>query len=294
MAINFTLASKKAIGNANGTFGELLQGILPNNKHFLVTLPINKYSICEFSVDSQEEILSVIPVHKTKTLVFIQNLLTSYSLPIKGTLFLESELEEGKGLASSTADLIAAARAIESYYEITIPIHVLEAHIRKIEPSDGIMHKGIVAYYHKDVRLKKVMGNCPPLTILAIDEGGIVDTVKFNKASFHYTDPCKTEYQILLNKLTHAFQTNNIKLLGEVATRSAELNQYVLPKKHLDLLKGINEKIDSIGVITAHSGTLLGILLDKTDPSYQVKLQKGIYELQQKQLSFTLYHTCSE
>ena len=42
------------------------------------------------------------------------------------------------------------------------------------------MYGHVVAFYHRQVRLCRVLPELPPLTIVGIDEGGQVDTVDFN------------------------------------------------------------------------------------------------------------------
>ncbi|MBO2535976.1 kinase [Rummeliibacillus suwonensis] len=291
MPTEISLINRQGIGKAFGTFGELLQGILPGNKNFLVTLPIQKYSTCLFSVSLNSSVLHVEPEHKIKTLQFARKVLYHFNLPLSGKVLINSELEEGKGLASSTADLVATARAIENCYSLSIPISLLEDMIREIEPSDGIMYPGVVSYYHKEVKLKKALGSCPSISILAIDEGGTIDTIAFNQCDVSYSELIKNEYKNLLSKLTIAIETNDINMLGKVTTRSAELNQSISPKTNLDLLKGINSKIGGAGIVIAHSGTLLGIILSKNDPNYYFKLQYGISELKKQHLESQVFHS---
>jgi hypothetical protein len=49
---------------------------------------------------------------------------------------------------------------------------------------------------------------------------------------------------------------------GDVATRSALLNQDVLPKEHLEHFLDLRARYDALGVVAAHSGTCLGLLFD--------------------------------
>src|SRR3989338_11271689 len=92
------------IGKAFGTFGELLQGVLPSNRNFLVTFPVNMYSRAKFSFLNEDSFV-VESEHKKKAAQIVKNILTKYKLPLAGKLVLNSEIPEGKGMASSSADL---------------------------------------------------------------------------------------------------------------------------------------------------------------------------------------------
>lgn len=283
--------TKKGTGKAFGTFGEMLQGILPDNLNFLVTLPIGRYSLCHFYPQPEQTDLHIKPAHKKKSLQLAKDILLSYGLPLGGQVEIRSELREGKGLASSTADMIATARAIEDSFKLKIPVNELESMIRKIEPSDGIMYQGVVSYFHREVKLKERIGCCPPLSILAIDEGGVIDTVTFNLEPKPFTDLNKNEYQTLLDELTLAIKTGNVRRLGDVTTRSAELNQLLHPKKTLEKMKTINKAIGGSGIVTAHSGTYIGIIISRDDPEYHAKIQKGLYELENNGYEVDIFHS---
>ncbi|WP_426983983.1 kinase [Brevibacillus borstelensis] len=280
-------------GEAHGTFGELLQGVLPSGQDFLVTFPVDRYSTCQFVYSAQDEDLCVHPSWKRKSLYFGQRILDYYHLPIKGTLYLESQIQQGKGLASSTADMMATVKAIESCYDINVPTEVIEEILRDIEPSDGIMYPGIVSYYHKEVKLREWIGECPPLTVIALDEGGEVNTVDFNCKPKPFTDEEKQEYGMLLEKITAAIRAQDAEAIGEVATRSAELNQKLHPKKMFAEVKRICRSIEGTGIVTAHSGTFIGILLSENDSAYSEKVKEGLSLLKQLGCPTEIFHSMS-
>ena len=261
------------IGFAHGKFGELLQGVLPeNNTNFLVTLPISRYSIAKFSCSALEETNIVYPSHKAKSAQLVSKIMEYFGITYGWILTIDSELQEGKGLGSSTADMVASARAVTQALGKDLPIEVLLRFLKEIEPSDGVMYDGIVCFYHQNVVLHSQLGYLSDLMIVAIDEGGIVDTVKFNREIKLYSQEEKQEYVNLLNEMLVAIKKADLKRIGSIASKSAILHQATNPKKNLNLLLELCKVVDALGVVVAHSGTYIGIILDKKNPDHSKKL----------------------
>ncbi|WP_166705516.1 kinase [Bacillus albus] len=278
-------------GTSFGTFGELLQGVhADNNLDFLVTLPIKRYSRVEFAPDLSEE-LKVIPEFKQKSALLAVRLLKYFNLPLGGTLTIKSDLPTGKGLASSSADLVATARAIESSYAIAIPVTLLQKFMGEIEPTDGVMYPGVVSFYHRKVELGEMLGPIPPLTILAIDEGGEVDTIEFNKLRKVFTLEEKLEYTQLVNRLKVALQEQDVRTIGEVTTRSAIMNQSRQKKRYLNHFLQLSDQYDALGIVVAHSGTFIGLLLWQEEEEYKYKLIQLTKKLKKMYGQVHVYHT---
>lgn len=250
-----------ATARAHGTFGELLQGRLPGGADFLVTFPITRSSQAWFRFDPGGP-LQVFPADKTKSLRLAESMLTQHGLGIGGTLVLDSELPVGKGLASSSADLVATARAVGGALGLDTSPAAVEHWLRRIEPTDGVMHPGIVVFDHRAVRLRSALGALPPTTVVAVDEGGLLDTVAFNRRAKHFSDAETAEYAELLTRLGRAVQAGDLAAVGAVATRSAVLNQRLVPKRNLTAMLRAAEECGALGVVCAHSGTMLGLLVD--------------------------------
>jgi uncharacterized protein involved in propanediol utilization len=255
------------VGTAFGTFGELLQGQLPEpDGDFLVTLPIARWSTATFRGRPGASDLSVAPRHKTKALALARMIIEDSSQRVGGLVSVESSLPEGKGMASSSADLVATARAVASALGIALPPRRIERMLARIEPTDGVLYPGVVAFHHRSARLRAFLGSLPPLIIVAIDEGGQVDTVAYNRVPKRFTATRRAEYTVLLDRVSAALTRGDLATIGAVATRSALLNQDFNPKRHLEPMIGICVRNGGLGVVNAHSGTTLGILIDATDP----------------------------
>ncbi|TIV45030.1 MAG: hypothetical protein E5V96_13180 [Mesorhizobium sp.] len=260
-----------------GTFGELLQGQLPigslsRDSHFLVTMPIALFARAHFMPISGTRSVTVYPSHKVKAKRLAENLVIALGAS-GGILFLQSELAEGKGLASSSADLVATARSIACCFKHRVRTSLIEKLMAEIEPSDGVMYPGVVAYQQRACSLLSFLGQMPPLAIVGIDEGGTVETVDYDQRRGETSASHRAEYQELLHRARIAIPRGDTATIGKIATASALLHQERAPKEHMNSMLKASEANDALGVIVAHSGTMIGILLDRMAADFPGKLR---------------------
>nr|ADN26254.1 putative kinase [Streptomyces coeruleorubidus]ADN65351.1 ghmp kinase [Streptomyces coeruleorubidus] len=265
-----------AVSSAFGTFGELLQGALPDDgPDFLVTLPIARWATATFEYESAHDRVEVFPATKTKARRVAEAVLARHSGG-GGSLRLSGSLPEGKGLASSSADLVATARAVASAVGVDLPPQGIENLLRRIEPTDGVMYPGVVAFEHRNVALLARCGVLPPMTIVGIDEGGTVDTVAFNRIPKNFTAAEREEYARLLDEVQTAVRAGDAAAIGRVATRSAHLNQRLCRKRTLNAMTALSAEIGGVGVVTAHSGSTIGLMLPHDVPGFRSRLAEAI------------------
>ena len=277
-----TTGEGTGVGRCFGTFGELLQGNLPDRgRDFLVTLPIARYSTARFTPSREAREVRVYPPDKEKSRRLAEELICTLDSNSGGLLRIESELPTGKGCASSSADMVATARAIQAVHGASISRASLARAMGSIEPSDGVMYPGVVSFYHREGVLRRFLGCLPPLTIVGIDEGGEVDTVEFNERPKPLSPARRTEYADLLISMERAVARGDLRSLGEISTRSAVLNQEVLRKDQLDLMLEMRRRYGALGVVAAHSGTQLGLLFGPGSSSERPRdLSKIVAELE--------------
>ncbi|MFG3257150.1 kinase [Streptomyces sp. NPDC048172] len=259
------------VGTAFGTFGELLQGVLPEEDgDFLVTLPVARWTRAVFRpyAGAGPGELTVRQPGKRKALRLARMIAEEAPRPVGGELSVSSVIPEGKGLASSSADLVATARAVARALGTEMPAARIERLLARIEPTDGVLYPGIVAFHHRAVRLRGTLGSLPAMAVVGIDEGGSVDTVDFNRVPKPFTTADRHRYARLLDRLARAVRTHDLAEVGRVATRSALMNQALRHKWSLDPLRDICRDVGGLGVTVGHSGTALGVLLDTADPAY--------------------------
>ncbi|WP_218009189.1 GHMP family kinase ATP-binding protein [Herbidospora cretacea] len=262
----------QGFGHARGTFGELLQGVLPDGRHFLVTLPITAGVTARFQYLPDADELTADPEHKRKSLVVARRALTALGRRGGGRLRLTGDLPEGKGMASSSADLVATARAVADAVKGAFAPAEVEALLRGIEPSDGVMYDDAVVFHHREVRLHSRLGPLPDLVVVGYDEGGQVDTVEYNRRLPTVGRADRVEFAHLLDRLSAAVRAADVAEIGRVATRSAELHAARRERRAFAAVRRASDLAGGLGVVAAHSGTLLGVLLAGDDPDLDQRI----------------------
>lgn len=281
------------VSSCFGTFGELLQGVDTDGTDFLVTLPIACWTTARFTMEPDVPGIRVDPPHKHKSVRLARAVLSAAGYSSGGGIVLRSDIPEGKGLASSSADLVATARAVANALGVPMPPETIEWHLRQIEPSDGVMHDGVTVFDHRRVALRARAGGLPPMTIVTLDEGGTVDTVRFNEKPKPFGPAERREYTRLLADLMVAVAAGDVRALGRITTRSAELNQRLHTKRTLPRLRAVADELDVPGVVVAHSGTVLGLLIADDDPDYRSKRSLAEQACVAIGGQATTYHTLS-
>ncbi len=261
--MNSICMQESATASANGVFGELLQGVSGNNRSFLVTAPVDIHVKAFFVHDPTMQKIVVTNKEKTKSQTLADKIYEKYCLKTGGTISINTGFPIGKGLGSSSADLVALSRALAIAYTLQLTECDIEDLIRGIEPTDGVMYQEIVSYYHKEVKLRKTLGKLNGAMVIGVDEGGEIDTVEYNNVKRVYTEKDKENYDELYTKIEKAIISNDIHAVGQISSQSGILNQRFNPKKLLDRFLKIANHLNIPGVIVAHSGTYLGFLVDK-------------------------------
>jgi uncharacterized protein involved in propanediol utilization len=259
------------IGQACGTFGELVQGVLPDDREFMVTFPIDAWTTARFRPTIHDREIHVHPDHKIKAWRLVRAALDAVGYYGGGVLEISSDLPEGKGLASSSADLVAAARAVAAATGTQFDERTIETLLRDIEPSDGVMYEGVVAFYHREVRILSSFGAGPAIVVIGHDEGGQVDTNSHNRIRKPFDAADKREYAGLLAQIGEAIAAENLPEIGRIATRSAEMHAKARIRPGFGDLRRACAEIDGLGLVLAHSGTMLGIMLSADDPELATK-----------------------
>lgn len=246
----------KAIVRAPGSCGELVQGTL-DGKNFLITCPVEIYTqvtVClqEGPLDAGSKTVEAVK----KTLAYLGVRQGDFSVTVK------SELPHGKGMASSSADISAACEAAARCVGVSLMPHEIADIALSIEPSDGIFYPGVVMFDHVNGLTRRELGNPPAITLAIFDVGGEVDTLQFNRRSdlARLNRDKEAEVRQAVELVAAGIATGDATLIGQGATLSALANQHILYKPCLNTIIKLMEDYGAVGVNTAHSGTVIGLL----------------------------------
>lgn len=258
---------KMGTGSCNGTFGELVQGIL-DGRPFLITLPITGLrSEAVFIPDPAMSEMKVAD-SKVKALKAGQLLLEQFGLKVGGHLKIRSNIPIGKGMASSSADIVAALKAIANSCSLPLTNDIISAAAAQIEPTDGVMYEEVVAYDHIHGKLIESLGVLPPFILVGIDIGGTVDTITWNQVEKAYDLHDQNEFLEAYGLVKQGFRENHFSFICKAATMSARVNQTRLAKPFFHEFEKLAHACQG-GVVVAHSGTVAGILINQQRPNLQ-------------------------
>jgi L-threonine kinase len=201
-----------------------------------------------------------LPLGKTKALQVLELLKVDLGLPsLSGKVEFLQQLPEGKGMASSTADITAVvAAALIALGEDPVPERLAHFALR-IEPSDSVMFPGITEIEHVIRHKHRILGPSVPALFLALDWGGAIDTRVFNARpglAEHYR-----RYEDIIARAyglaRQGIEQIDLEKLAVAGTISARCNLAINIKSQFEpFLTWVLQK-GGLGIVTAHSGTLL-------------------------------------
>jgi L-threonine kinase len=254
-------------GVCPGSFGEILQGVLPNGKKFLVNMKISSKSCVNLKIYEGKGLvkneINGTQEENVKAKKIIKNLIDDQALEHRCDVVIESCLPVGKGLSSSTADMTAASIALKKAFRLSYTDDYLSQKLAEIEPSDGLHYPGTSAFHHQTGEHIFSESYIPEFKIIGVDFGGMVDTIELNKENFDLSDNKKSDYETLLNKCHEALKQKNLKEIANIATQSYEMWQDVVPKQYFDETIALKSELSALGIINTHSGSYIGFLFPK-------------------------------
>lgn len=271
-------------GSAIGHYGEVLQGVFVgtdgHTHRGLVTLP------CELFVSSAKftpasSITTVVePASKIKSRRAAEVTLEKFGLTDwGGHLIIQSNIPESWGLGSSSSDVVATIRAVADAFGVKLaPITLAKLAVMAETASDSIMFENdAILFAQREGKIIENFHNCfPYLVCLGFNtdptEAG-VETLNFKPAEYDWREI--EAFKVLRGLLRHAIHTQNPKLIGQVASASARMNQRYLPKPAFAELEELVNTVAALGLAVAHSGTAACLLFDPQDPNTVSRISKA-------------------
>ena len=244
-----------------GGCGELVQGTL-DGVPFLVTCPIDRWS--EVTVRLAEDGGWRVPADSPKASAAVRAALDYFGCPEQGgCLKISSTLPRGKGYASSTADTAGAIYALAYALGRSVTPGIVARLALAVEPSDSVMFPGLALMDHRTGQGFEPLGDAPDLALVVVDEGGTVDTLAFNRPDRRRVlRALVAQHREALDVLRRGLRDGDPAAVGHAATLSALAHQRILLKALLPEMLALCREAGALGVCVAHSGTLLGLMLD--------------------------------
>ncbi|MGH8256107.1 MAG: hypothetical protein ACRET0_07825 [Steroidobacteraceae bacterium] len=265
----------KGRGCAGWHHGEILQGLYrsaPGGPAVpcLVTLPVpDAGSVAHFTPECGQPI-TVRPECKLKAARAARLTLDALGdHSTGGALELECPVPEGLGLGSSTSDVVATIRAVCAARGAQLdPARLASLAVAAELACDPIMLDGVALFAQREGRVLEHWGQwMPQYLLLSVDTDpgrGGVDTLSIPLPHGH---ELAAEYDMLIARARAAFRLREAIAIGQVATRSAELNQQMLPMREFEALRAMSAADGCLGLQISHSGTVAGLLFDRATRS---------------------------
>lgn len=265
-----TALGKPATGHAIAHHGELLQGVFEDDQcrlhRGLVTLPLDSMRSTAVLVLEASGNLHVEPGSHVKALRATRLALEYLGHPtLGGSLSIESDIPVGHGYGSSTADVVSSIRAVAAAFGVKLlPSTVSRIAVAAETAADAIAFESAAVLFaqREGVVLEHFGGSLPPVVLVGFkaNAAAAINTVELAPARY-----CAEEIQLfraLRGMVARAVRYQDPRLLGRVATLSAHVSQRHLPKPHFGFVNDLAHHHHACGVQVAHSGTLIGIMLD--------------------------------
>lgn len=261
---------------AVGHHGEILQGLFRDRDGHthrgLVTLPLPRRFVVATVRRREAGSALLVPRHKSKAGRAVELLLADLQRePPPIELTLNSNIPEGYGLGSSTADVVASIRAVAKFMGTAVSAgDIFRLAVRAESASDSTMfgRRARLACQREAILLERFSSRLPAFSLLSLNSApdNPVNTLEFAPANYSAEET--DEFEELRKLLRRAIDRDRPDLLGNVATSSALINQRYLPQPNFDAILHVARRMKALGVQVAHSGRMVGIMLY---PSYDTK-----------------------
>lgn len=245
-------------GFGRGSCGEIVQGITSAGNGFQVSLPLDSGTTATAEVvPASQTSVRIGPVHRWKAARAAQLCLRLLDVPPQRVAVrLDSALTVGRGMGSSTADIVATARAIADALDRPLSPEDAGLIAGVIEPSDATMYDGIAVADRRGA-LMRAWSWWPTFNLVMLVPPTVVVT---ESVDFRGQEQSAAAYETLLRRLDDAVCRRDSAAFVAAAELSADLNQRYLPNPLLGSAREWAGRLGALGCNVAHTGSLVGLL----------------------------------
>lgn len=237
---------------------------------FLVTCPINQFARATVALSRSDQpgasVLRIDHLPKTRQAVIAALAQLKHCLGVAGVVAevtVANPIPVGKGMGSSSADITAAVCATGRAAGVELTPDAIAKIALAVEPTDGVMFPGIAMFDHRQGNVVELLGTPPPMEVIVIDRGGQVDTLEFNRVdrTEHWRSVASATAEAL-ELVREGIRRCDPELVGRGTTISARAGRPDGAEPWVERATDFAAEIGAAGVNVAHSGTVVGILLD--------------------------------
>ena len=252
----------KSYGICPASCGEFVQGMIKEKEY------LSSYAINRFSKVTLEEKISDVNRGPLKARKAMEEVFRYFNLPksdLKNiSIDIKSEIPISKGMASSTADIGATIRATLNLIKRDLNAYEISKLATKIEPTDSIYLKENTIFNPLDATVLKKLGYFENGKVLILEPNDKLSTKHIRKKE-NYTKLKKQNTYIIeyaFKLLEQGIKNNDLNLIGQACNISSVANENIHKKKYLSEIRDISKEYGACGVNIAHSGTVIGIMLE--------------------------------
>ncbi|TXS52452.1 hypothetical protein [Streptomyces sp. t39] len=265
-------------GVCHGTLGELYQGPLragPDPDIALVSFPVDRHSWVYFTPGDEPQPVSG-PEPGTasgpepgtasgplgeKTQRAVRLFLDRHGRTLPpGRFSAHSDLTVGVGMASSTADIVAALRCLFRVFSLPEDPDTTRDVLAAIERADSVFLEEFALHLSARHRVVRRLGTGVVFHTAFVTEPGTVDTSATTPVLLRHYRRRGDEYERCLTDLLKGFSAKDAPAVARAATTSAVLSQEALPKQTFGAVLAHRDEFGADGVFVAHTGSLVGYL----------------------------------
>jgi len=274
-------------GEATGHHGELLQGVFEDKDgqlhRGLISLPCRRLkSKATFRATSGEKI-SITPPHCQKAERAAELAVKRFArIRTGGHLSIESNIPVGRGMGSSTADVLASILAVLNYLDVQPSSgSIMQVAVNAETACDStLFSQQAVLFAHREgIVIESFSNSLPPIDYISVDTAPdqTVDTLSLQPAQYSAAEI--ETFRPLRGLLRRAISASDLGLLGLVSTASARINERFLRKPRLHDIQAIGVRYGAVGIQVAHSGTVVGLMFDPTNRKTAENMERATSDL---------------
>lgn len=245
--------------------GELLQGTFGKSQPFLVSNISSKLfkTITVVSTDTINQGMRLGSKAKQALELFYSLIDEKNCTPSINQIYFNQQrnFKIGKGLSSSSTDILGVLMALNEIYNTQYSNHFLYKLASQIEPTDPCLDLDSQLFNQKSGEIIDTFSPIPYSMLYFDSDPKIkIDTIKMSQ-NRKYSKNQVLEFQNLYSNLKKSTENKDYAAFFECITKSAVINETILPKKNFTLLHDFAAE-NNCGLFVAHSGTFMGLLIE--------------------------------